>query len=174
MVGVEKISEYIREEDVNTKILLGDGAGATLIGKSEKEKLYSHNIESVGQEGDILTCDNNTKLFMNGKEIYRFGITKTVDNIKELLEKNNLTMDDIKYIIPHQSNIRIMENIGKKLGVAKEKIYINIENIGNTFNASIPIALEEALEKEMIKEKDKVILIGYGGGLNLGSILLEV
>lgn len=111
---------------------------------------------------------------MNGKEIYRFGITKTVENIKALLEKNTLTMNDIRYIIPHQSNIRIMENIGKKLGVTKEKIYMNIENIGNTFNASIPIALEEAFEKEMIKENDKVILIGYGGGLNLGSILLEI
>lgn len=111
---------------------------------------------------------------MNGKEIYKFGITKTVENINEILERNNCKLQNIKCIIPHQSNVRILENMCKRLGIEKNKMYININKIGNTFNASIPIALEEALKKEIIKENDKVILIGYGGGLNLGSILLEI
>ena len=98
IVGVEKISKYIDDKDIGTKILLGDGAGATLIGKASKEKLYEKNIESFGQEGEILTCDNNSKLYMNGKEIYKFGITKTVENIQKLLEKSNSSIEDIKYI----------------------------------------------------------------------------
>ena len=173
IVGVEKISKYIDDKDIGTKILLGDGAGATLIGKASKEKVYEKNIESFGQEGEILTCDNNSKLYMNGKEIYKFGITKTVENIQKLLKKSNTSIEDIKYIVPHQSNLRIIENMAKKLNIKKEKIYINIQRIGNTFNASIPIALEELTKSNQIKENDKIILIGYGGGLNLGSILLE-
>ena len=83
-------------------------------------------------------------------------------------------MKDIKLIVPHQSNQRILDKIAMKLEVNQEKMYTNLKNIGNTFCASIPIALTEVIEKQLIKEGDKIILLGYGGGLNLGSILLEM
>ena len=174
VVGVEKLSEYINYEDINTAILLGDGAGATLIGKSMQEKKYFQNFESVGHQGEILICNMDNKLYMDGKSIYKFGITKTVENIKELLEKGNETIENIDFIVPHQSNIRILEKMQNKLEVLDDKMYINIKDIGNTFNASIPICLDEMYEKGLIKENQKLILIGYGGGLNLGSILIEV
>ena len=99
---------------------------------------------------------------------------KTVENIEKLLEKNNLKIEDIKYVVMHQSNLRIIENICKKLNIPKEKTYINLNNIGNTFCASIPIVLEKLFSQKLVKENDKIILLGYGGGLNLGSILLEL
>lgn len=174
VVGVEKVSEFLNYDDINTSIILGDGAGATIIKASNKDKLYRQRIESIGQEGNLLTCSYNTKLYMDGKGIYRFGVTKTVENINNLLATNNLTMEDIKYIIPHQSNIRILEGMCQRLNISKEKMYINLEKIGNTFCASIPIALEEMYKKNLLKANDKIIMLGYGGGLNLGSILLEI
>ena len=174
VIGVEKISEYLDNKDINTLAILGDGAGATLIGKSNVKKEYFSNIESLGQEGQILTCNNNENLYMDGKSVYKFGVTKTVENIENLLEKTNTKIDEIKYIIPHQSNIKILNSILKRLNIEKEKAYINIEEIGNTFNASIPICLDEMYNKKLLKNGDKVILIGYGGGLNIGSILIEI
>ena len=173
VVGVEKLSKYLDKNDINTAIILGDGAGATLIGKS-KNKLYAKNIESIGQQGDILTCKENAKIYMDGKKIYKFGTARVAENIKELLNKEKIDISEIKYIIPHQSNLRILKSMAEKVGATKEQMYVNIKDVGNTFNASIPIALNEVLDKKLLKENDKIILVGYGGGLNLGSILIEL
>ena len=111
---------------------------------------------------------------MEGKAIYKYAVTDTVKNVRQLLQENNLTLDDIKYIVPHQSNMRIIQGIAQRLKISKEKIYTNIKETGNTFCASIPIALNEMFEKELLQKNDKIILLGYGGGLNLGSILIEI
>ncbi len=173
VIGVEKLSKYINKDDVNTAILLGDGAGATLIGKAEGKK-YAQNIESIGQEGDILTSKENSKIYMDGKKIYKFGTARVAKNINKLLEKEKLDISEIKYIVPHQSNLRILTSMAERIGANIEQMYINISDIGNTFNASIPIALNEIVRNNLLQENDKIILVGYGGGLNLGSILIEV
>ena len=172
VIGVEKLSKYINKDDVNTAILLGDGAGATLIGKA-KDKKYAQNIESIGQEGDILTSKENSKIYMDGKKIYKFGTARVAKNINSLLLKENIDISEIKYIVPHQSNLRILTSMAERIGANIEQMYINISNIGNTFNASIPIALNEIVRNNLLQENDKIILVGYGGGLNLGSILIE-
>ncbi len=174
VVGVEKLSNFVDKQDIGTEILLSDGAGAIIIQKSKEKKLYDSYIESMGQNGEILTCTNNSKIYMNGKEIYKYAVTETVKNINKLLENNNLTINDINYIIPHQSNKKILKSMANKLDLPKEKMYVNIEKYGNTFCASIPIAIDEILNSNKVKEKDKIVLIGYGGGLNTGSILLEM
>ena len=173
VIGAEKLSKYLNKDDINTAILLGDGAGATLLAKAEN-KLYAKNIESIGQEGDILTSRENEKIYMDGKKIYKYAITKVTQNINKLLEDNKLDITEIKYIIPHQSNLRILTSMAEKIGAKPEQMYINISNIGNTFNASIPIVIDEMMKKDLLKDKDKIILVGYGGGLNLGSILIEI
>lgn len=173
VIGVEKLSKYIDKTDINTAILLGDGAGATLIGKATN-KLYAKNIESIGKQGDILTCKENKPIYMDGKKIYKFATARVADNINSLLKNNGLDIKNIKYIIPHQSNLRILTSMAEKINAAPEQMYINISGIGNTFNASIPIALDFVVKKELLKQNDKIILVGYGGGLNLGSILIEV
>jgi len=174
VIGVERLSQFIDEEDINTTVLLGDGAGATLVGKNTKEKKYFVNIESDGSNGDILTCSVNKKLQMDGKKIYKYGTTKTIENIFDLLNQSNEDMENIKYIVPHQSNARMLKSMCEKLNISETKMYSQLENVGNTFCASIPIALDEIFENKLIKSGDKIILLGYGGGLNLGSILLEV
>lgn len=173
VVGVEKLSNFINKTDINTEILLSDGAGAIVVKKSQEPKLYYSYIESKGQKGEILTYTSNNKIYMNGKEIYKYAVTDTAKNIKKLLEISNIDIDELSYIIPHQSNKRILESIAKKININEEKMYLNVDKYGNTFCASIPIAIDDMIELNKLKEKDKVILIGYGGGLNTGSILLE-
>ena len=157
VVGVDLLSKCIDQKDVSTSILLSDGAGAMIIQESKRDTIYSSNIKSHGQ-----------------KEVYKYAVTETVKNINELLDKNQISKNEINYIIPHQSNLKIMKSIANKLKIDINKIYTNIENVGNTFCASIPIALDEMFEKHLLKKGDKVILLGYGGGLNTGSILMEI
>ena len=173
VIGADVLSEYTDEQDVNTKVLLGDGAGATLIGKSNDNKKYFQNIISEGQRGEILTCKQDEKIFMDGKNVYKFGTTEPVKCVNELLEKANEKIENIKYIIPHQSNLKMMKSMSEKLNIDLSKMYINIENVGNTFNASIPLALNELIDNNLIQRNDKIILLGYGGGLNLGAIYIE-
>ena len=118
-----------------------------------------NNNEDVPNVGDNGTTDTGSK-----------GLT--YENLFD--PKSKIDIDDIKYIIPHQSNLKIMKSIANKLKIDSKKVYTNIENVGNTFCASIPIALDEMFEKHLLKKGDKIILLGYGGGLNTGSILMEV
>lgn len=154
--------------------VLSDGAGAVLIEKSDVQKDYVSNIESEIDEKNILNYEIGQKIQMNGKEVYKYAVTKPVENIKQLLQKSNEKIEDIKYIIPHQSNLKIMNAIAKKLEIPQSKMYSNIQEVGNTFCASIPIAISEMIDKKILNENDKIILLGYGGGLNTGSILLKI
>lgn len=173
VVGVEKLSNFIDKTDINTEILLSDGAGAIVIKKIQEPKLYYSYIESKGQKGEILTYTDKNKIYMNGKEIYKYAVIDTVKNINKLLDISNINIEELSYIIPHQSNKRILESISKKLNIKEDKMYFNVDKYGNTFCASIPIAIDDMIKLNKLKEKDKIILIGYGGGLNTGSILLE-
>ena len=174
VIGVDKLSEYTEKQDVGTSIILSDGAGALLLSTTTKEKVYMSNIKAEIDEDEILTCKVNEKIKMNGKEIYKYAVTNTVKNINELLDKSNEKLENIKYIVPHQSNTKIMKSMMSRLKIDESKMYMNIKDTGNTFCASIPIALNEMFEKNLLNEGDKIILIGYGGGLNTGSILLEI
>ena len=171
------MSDYINDDDINTSILFGDGAGCILIGKEDenKDKLYKSKIRNISKNSNILTCDNiNKKIYMDGTAIYKFAVTETVRIIKEILEENKLNIEDIKYIIPHQSNQRILDSISKRLNIPQEKVYTNLSNVGNTFCASIPIAFSEIFNQNKNNKNDKIILLGYGGGLNISCILLEI
>ena len=174
VVGVDILSNFTDKTDLSTSIILADGAGAVLLEKTEIDKKYESVIKSEGQKGSLLVSKSNENIKMDGKEIYKYAVTETVKNIRNLLKVTNTDINEIKYIVPHQSNIKIMNSIASRLKVDVSKMYINIENIGNTFCASIPIAIDEMFEKNLLKEGDKIILLGYGGGLNTGSILLEV
>lgn len=174
VIGVDKLSAFTNPEDINTGILLGDGAGAVLFGRAKEKKKYVSLIQAEGENNEILTCKTNERIQMNGTKVYKYAVTKTVENIKQLLEKAQESIEDITYIIPHQSNQKIMKAIASRLKMQEEKMYTNIEKIGNTFCASIPIVIDEMLKKELLKQGEKVILLGYGGGLNTGSILLEI
>lgn len=174
IIGCEVLRKYTNKNHFGTSILFSDGAGATLVGKIKQEKKYASFIQSDGLRGELLINSINGQIQMDGKAIYKYAVTDTVKNVKNLLEKEKIKLEEIKYIVPHQSNIRILKQIAERLEISMDKMYTNLEEIGNTFCASIPIALNELFDKKMLKEHDKILLLGYGGGLNLGSIVLEV
>ena len=195
VIGAETLSKILDWNDRSTCVLFGDGAGAVILSQSPKEYIQNTYIGSDGTGNDFLKCNaakltlNNDKLrekilgnkeedinkylTMEGKEVFRFAVKVMESSIEKLLEESKLHIEDIKYIVPHQANLRIIEHIIKKLKVPREKIYTNLQKYGNTSAASIPIALAEMDEKNMLNAKDKIIIVGFGAGLTWGSILIE-
>ncbi|MBU5590957.1 ketoacyl-ACP synthase III [Clostridium sp. MSJ-4] len=184
VVGAEVLSKIVDWKDRNTCVLFGDGAGAALLTQSESEGIMGYVTKSNGDKGEYLKCAsrqlnednsilNNKFVTMNGKEVFKFATKAMVDSVEEVLKKSNTKIEDIKYIIPHQANKRIIEFAASKLNLPLEKFYINLNLYGNTSSASIPIALSEVVEKAMVKKGDKIILVGFGGGLTYGCILIE-
>lgn len=173
VIGVDILSKYTNQNDINTAIILADGAGATLF-ESSNNNLYFSNIESIPDFKNILGNALNSKISMDGLAIYKYAVSETVTNVRELLEKSGEKLENIKYIVPHQSNLKIINAIANRLKISMDKVFTNINNVGNTFCASIPIALEEMQQSKLLNKGDKIILLGYGGGLNTGSILIEI
>ena len=176
IIGADKLSGIIDKKDIGTAVVLSDGAGATLVEKEEStsQKIYVSNIKAEEDKNNILAYQYGKNVYMNGKEVYKYAVTRTVENVNELLEKANITLQDVKYIVAHQSNLKIIKAIASRLHIEMEKMYTNIQERGNTFCASIPIALHDMQETELLRTGDKIILLGYGGGLNTGSILIEI
>ena len=173
VIGVDILSKYTNQDDINTAIIFSDGAGATLF-ENSNNNLYFSNIDSIPDFNNILVNVSNSKILMDGLAIYKYAVTETVKNVRELLEKSGEKLENIKYIVPHQSNLKIIKAIANRLGISIDKLFINIDKIGNTFCASIPIALEEMQQNKLLNKGDKIILLGYGGGLNTGSVLIQI
>lgn len=190
VVGAETLSKIMDWEDRGTCVLFGDGGGAVVISKekSPKGKKINFFSKSVGDKGEYLTAgstvvnnpyvkeveERNNKIAMNGKEVFKFATSALVDGVNQVLNKSQLSLEDIDYIVPHQANSRIIEYTAKKLKTNLDKFYINVDKYGNTSSASIPIALNEMYEKGMLTEGKKIIMVGFGGGLTYGSILIEL
>lgn len=187
VIGAENLSKSVDWEDRSTCILFGDGAGAVVLSKSEDKGLISSFCKSEGDKWECITIEGNdvdspfvenkihrnSKLKMNGNEVFKFASSTIVNSINQILEDNNLTLEDIDYIIPHQANIRIIDYAAKKLNLPINKFYINIEKYGNTSAASIPLALSEMYEKNLLKKGNKIILVGFGAGLTYGATLIN-
>lgn len=184
VIGCETLSKIIDFEDRNTCVLFGDGAGAIVVEKDEKnEEFYTC---SLGNDKDLIAENvemnfemknkvlKSEFLKMNGKEIFKFAINVIEKSIDNILDRTNLKLEDIKLIIPHQANQRIISNVAKKLNVDNDKFFVNLEKYGNTSAASVPMALCEAFESKKITKGDKVILVGFGGGLTWGSTIIEI
>lgn len=174
VVGVDRLSTIIDPNDIGTAIVLSDGAGAVLLEAVEEEKLYCSHIVSDYHKNEILVSSIGKYIQMEGKQVYKYAVTETVNTIEELFRKSACTKEDISYLVPHQSNQKIMQAIAKRLGIPLEKMIQNIQTVGNTFCASIPIALDEMKQKGKLIPNEKMVLLGYGGGLNTGAILLTL
>ena len=171
VIGAEKFSSLLDFSDRTTAVLFGDGAGALVLERSiESNDFGASWLKSNGELADLLYCDNH--IHMNGKEVFKNAIRLMSDSVVKILEQENLSLEDIDFIIPHQANIRIIEGIAQKLGLSLEKIVITINIHGNTSAASIPLAFDTAVRSEKIKRGDKLLFVGLGGGLAWGSFLL--
>lgn len=187
VIGAEVLSKILDWEDRNTCVLFGDGAGAAIIRKSEDEGIVKAYLGSDGTGREFLYCpasnvDNpfsespekiNSKISMNGKEVFKFAVKVMVKSVKKILKDCDLKLEDIDYVVPHQANIRIIDFAAKKLNLGKEKFFTNLQGYGNTSGASIPIALDEMNKKGLLKKGNKIVLVGFGGGLTWGSMVIK-
>lgn len=182
VIGSETLSKILDFSDRTTCILFGDGAGAVVLGQSDKLSNIAHYSRSMGDLDEVLTTDSiglnpslNTELkhsmylHMKGQAVYRFAVKAMEDAILEICKDKSLTLEEIDWIVPHQANERIIQHVASKLNIDINKFYLNLNEYGNTSSASIPIALANMKEKELLKKNQKIILVGFGAGLTWAS-----
>lgn len=185
VIGSETLTKFVDWTDRNTCVLFGDGAGAMIIGQGEGEVIDSI-CHSEGDVNEFLMCTgpslrdiNDTTvgtvgyIEMKGRDVFKFATTTVPESITEILERNDLTVDDIDLIVAHQANYRILESAAKRLKVPVDKFFMNIEKYGNTSSASVPLAFDDAIKQGKIKQGDLVCSVAFGGGLTWGSALIQ-
>lgn len=188
VIGSEVLSRIVNWNDRNTCVLFGDGAGAAVIEVSNDSKgIMSTYFGSDGELGKVLTTGKfpiitpfyseesveDHYISMEGKAVFRFAVSIIPKIVNEVLDKANVDISEIKYVVPHQANSRIIEESAKRLNLSLDKFYMNLNDYGNTSAASVPIALSEMVEKGMLEKGDKIILAGFGGGLTWAGALIE-
>ena len=184
IIGSESLSNLTNWKDRGTCILFGDGAGAAVV-KAAEGKLYRAVTHSDGFKGEALTCTSRhnrnweeipleeTYMQMDGQAVFKFAVKRVPEAVKEVLEKNNMTAEEIDYFILHQANKRIVEAVAKRLDVSIDKFPMNLQEYGNTSSASIPILLDEMSRDGRLKKGQKIILAGFAAGLSWGATILE-
>lgn len=190
VLGAEKLSSIVNWEDRNTCCLFGDGAGALILTESKDGEgdiidsivkadgtgEHALKIKVGGSRNpikDTLPAKEDISLSMDGQAVYNFAVRVNTEMVKELLERNNLTPDDIKWIIPHQANYRIIKAASRRLKIDESKFYMNLADYGNTSAASIGIALNEIEEKGLLNRGDYIITMGFGAGLTYAANLIK-
>ena len=170
-------------------MLFGDGAGAAVISASDKKRgIISSTLSSDGSKQSILYCEAMPLLNpyikqegervipsikMQGQEVFKFAVRSVTETIETVLSEGNLTPEDVKFVISHQANRRIIEVVAKNCNIPIEKFFMNLERYGNTSSASVGIALDELVQTGDLKSGDIIILVGFGGGMTSGAILME-
>ena len=174
VVGSEKMSSLLDWRDRNTCVLFGDGAGAIILSGSNKPGILSTNIGSNGSYKDLLTVNIDPEFIkMKGNDVFKIAV-KTMGKLAvSTLEKNNISIDQIDWLIPHQANSRIINAIAKKISLPSEKVILTVNKHGNTSAASIPLAFDDAYHNGSLKEGNLIMLEAFGAGFTWGSVLLK-
>jgi len=187
IIGADKMSSVVDYSDRQTCIIFGDASGAVLLEPNE---------EGLGIQDAILKSDGSGRVhlhqkaggsarpashetvdarehyvYQEGQAVFKFAVSNMADVSVEMMEKHNLTADDIAWLVPHQANLRIIEATARRMKLAREKVMINIQRYGNTTNGTIPMCLYEW--EDQLKKGDKIILAAFGGGFTWGSIYLK-
>lgn len=177
LVGSEMISRSLDWDDRGTCLLFGDGAGAAILEASEGDAGVIASVNYTdGTAGEALRLpvwDDKNYLTMSGQVVYRHAVKLMPDQVEKALAKANMSIDDVDLLVPHQANMRIIEKVGARLGIAPEKVMVNVDKYGNTSSATIPIALEEAMEAGRINEGSVVALTALGGGITAGAAIIR-
>ena len=187
VVGSDVLSKIANWEDRGTCILFGDGAGAFILRRSQQEGVLAVHIAGRNDYDDVLICDwpaaetpfsgpkqpTREKLFMDGHKVFSFAVGALLETIQHTLDEAGVSASDIKAIVPHQANFRIMKSAARRLDIPVDKFYLNIDRMGNTSSGSIPIALDELARSGGLQSGDLVLLAGFGGGLTYGSALIR-
>ncbi|SDW01274.1 3-oxoacyl-[acyl-carrier-protein] synthase III [Marininema mesophilum] len=189
VIGVDCLSRITNYTDRNTCVLFGDGAGATVLGPvNEGEGFLSFELGGDGAGGHLLkqegggsrmpasqeTVANNLHtIAMNGREVFKFAVRVIGSSAEEALSKAGLTKEDIDFLIPHQANMRIIDAAVDRLGIPKERTVVNLDRCGNMSSASVPVALDQAVQEGRIHKGDTVVLVGFGGGMTWGATVVK-
>ncbi|MEO1836191.1 MAG: beta-ketoacyl-ACP synthase III [Akkermansiaceae bacterium] len=182
IVGAEKLSSFVNWEDRSTAVLFGDGAGAAILTRGEEGggEILATEIGTDGSQTHLLnipgggsacpiTSKNADKqlatLAMLGKEVFKHAVTRMRDSANQVIERSGLKAEDIKLVIPHQANLRIIDAISKRLAVPSDRVFVNLHKYGNTSAAACAIALDEAHRSGKFEKGDHIVLVAFGAGL---------
>ena len=187
VVGAEKMSAIVNYQDRSTCPIFGDGAGAVLLEATEEEVGFMDGmlgVDGVGRQhlyqkagGSAYPPTHETidarehYIYQEGQPVFKWAVVKMAEVTEEVMKKNNLSADDISYLLPHQANLRIISATGDRLGIDPKKVLINIEKYGNTTSATIPLLMWENQEK--FKKGDNLILTAFGAGFTWGAIWIK-
>jgi len=186
VIGAETFSRILDWEDRGTCVLFGDGAGAVLLcagegrGEVADRGVLSTHVYSDGRHHDALYVDGGPSttqttgvVHMDGREVYRHAVVRMAEAIDAALEANDLTPGDIDWLVPHQANLRIIESMGHRLNLPRDRVVVTVDRHANTSAASIPLALCEAVSDGRIRQGDLVLMEAMGGGFTWGSALVR-
>ena len=190
LVATDNNTRLLDWKDRSISILFGDAAGAMVVTASDDniDDVIALDIRSDGEIGDMIeyplpgqNCplvepceERESKIYMNGKEVYKFAARTVPQFVSEMVEKAGLKAEDIDYLVPHQANLRIIQAIQERLGYKDEQVVVNIEKYGNTSAASIPLALAESVEQGKLKLGSTAILCGFGAGMTYGGAIVRL
>jgi len=182
VVGGDLLSRILDWNDRSTVVLFGDGAGAVVLERSEQPGFLTLDLGADGSGGEHLWLPGSgSRLFdevdkrvkMNGREVFKFATRVLVQSAEAVLDRAGFTIDDVDVYIPHQANVRIIDHATKKLGIASDRVVINVDRYGNTSSGSIPLALAEAQADGRLQPGKLVLMTGMGAGLTWGSTLMR-
>jgi 3-oxoacyl-[acyl-carrier-protein] synthase-3 len=190
IIGAEKLSSFVNWEDRNTCVLFGDGAGAAVLRRSEEGegRILATEMGTDGAHTGILNipgggsacpttpanaADKLATLNMSGREVFKLAVNAMKKASEAVIARANLTADDIKLVIPHQANLRIIDAIADRLTIPNEKVFVNLDRYGNTSAAAVAIALDEAHRTGRFERGDKIVLVVFGAGLTWAATAIE-
>ncbi len=190
VIGADVMSSIIDYTDRATCVLFGDGAGAVVLGPSDDENIgildYHHMIDGSGGDALCMPAGGSRKpashetvdqrlhfVKQEGQTVFKFAVRNTGEICERLLRKHNLTGDDLDLFVSHQANKRIIMSAAEKIGMPAEKVIINIDKYGNTTAATIPLALNDAVESGRLKKGHLILLTSVGAGFTVGSVLVR-
>lgn len=180
VIGSELMSRVVDWTDRSTCVLFGDGAGAIVLGASQEPGVLSTHLHADGRHKDVLYLPLSSgktpaleSVKMMGNQLFKLAVNILGDLFDETLAANNMQKSQIDWLVPHQANIRIIQAMAKKLDLPMERVTITLDTQGNTSSASIPLALDIAIQDGRIKRGDMLMMEGFGGGLAWGSALVK-
>ena len=185
IVGSETMTRIVDWKDRNTCVLFGDGAGAVILEESKRPGILSTHIHADGAHQELLSVPagissdynlvKSDKAFikMQGNEVFKVAVNTLGSIVDETLRSNSMSSNEIDWLVPHQANTRIISAMAKKLDMPMDRVVVTVDKHGNTSAASIPLALDVAIQDGRIKENDTLLLPAFGGGFTWGSVLLK-
>jgi len=190
VIGVELLSRLMNWRDRNTCVLFGDAAGAAVVGEGERAaEIVAAVAGTDGSRADILTLEAggtrlpltpdrvarglHEKIVMKGREVFREAVRRMTAAAREVLEKARVRLEDVALVVPHQANLRILDAVRDALGLSPERLFVNVQDYGNTGSASVPLALWQAREEGRIAAGDLVLLTSFGAGFHWAAVLVR-